>query len=220
MDHQGTNPPVFYSLWLCNSSSELQVQPVDCCSGSTSAQEDALKLITDVTFGHSAVVALQAIYPFQNQRSCPKPKQDSSFPSASLQSGLPQAPPFSPSCCSSLSLGLPGLQEPFPCSGLTGMPSNLLHLLGGQPPPALWLVSPSSPRDEFLQSIKILKKSTNQRSFPGAAWGYSHSPEAADGCPEGLVVLPPAEWHQKHSRTRVGIGANSRSRGTAVPIDI
>lgn len=101
---------------LCNSSSELQVQPTDHCSGPTSAQEDALKLITDVRFGHRAVVALQAIHPSLPETK-PKPKRSSSFPSASLWSGLPQASSCSSFCCSSLILGFPGLRGSFPAPG-------------------------------------------------------------------------------------------------------
>lgn len=142
--------------------------------------------------------------------------RSSSFPSDSLWPRLPQAPSFSTSCCSCLSLGFPGLQESFPCSWLTGMLAKLLHALGASPSSpstAISILHPASTcysaRSKFLQLIKILKKSC----YTSKGWMYSHSSGVADGCLECLFILPQSEQHQEHSHTHVRKGANCSNEG-------
>lgn len=75
-DNQGTDPLVFYSLCYVTAAQSFRSSPLQITA---SAQEDAVKLITDVRFSHRAVVDLPAIYP-----SLPgtkfKPKQSKAAP--------------------------------------------------------------------------------------------------------------------------------------------
>lgn len=133
-DNQGTNPPAFYSLCYVTSS-ELRVQPADHCSGPTSAQEDALKLITDVRFGHRVVVALQAIHPSLPETKS-KPNQSGSFPLCLSVVRVASGFILLPLLLFLTQFRLSQAAGALPCPWLTRIPTKLLQPLGGPAPPA------------------------------------------------------------------------------------
>ena len=204
---------------LCNSSSELQVQPIVHCSGPTSARGDALKLITEVSSGHWAAVALQSIYPCQT----PSPSQSRAAPSCLPLCGqsclrlLPPPPLAAPNAvwaflgCRSPSSLLADRdarrtpssswgQPPQPFGRHLRLTSDIHALLGKR-----WIFTVCEDfEEEPLHKLTLI-------SWCCLEQRYCHTPGVADRCPECSVVLPQAEQCQEHGHKHVGIGANGRN---------